>query len=184
MPGETEERSLKGRERGKESKDPGTDLVVRGSDALARIGDSPHGLEYQSLWFRLARMPWRSLVVVPAGEGGSAVAVATALADVGRRLRTAPVTFLVMVGPIDYASAGQIVASVARPPDDATEGGAPYGRVIVAIPPVVSEPLGIAVTEAADAVVLCIEKGRTRSPSARRTIKMIGRDRIVGCVLI
>ena len=175
---------MNGTEKDKESKVPGTDLVVKEPAFLARRGDASREIEFQSLWFTLARMPWRSLVVVPAGEGGSAAAVATALADVGRRLRSSPVTFLVMAGPIDYASAGKIVASVARPPDDVRQRRAPHGRVIVAIPPVVTEPLGIAVTDAADAVVLCIERGRTRSPSARRTIEMIGRDRIVGCVLV
>jgi len=168
----------------REAKQPGTELVVKEPAVLAQREVSPRGLLYQSLWFRLARMPWRSLVVVPGDEGGSAVAVATALADVGRRLRATPVTFLVMVGPIDYASAGKIVASVTRPPEGVQETSAPHGRVIVAIPPVVSEPLGIAVTDAADAVVLCVEKGRTRTPSARRTIDMIGRERIVGCVLV
>lgn len=167
-----------------EAKVPGTELVVKEPAFLARRDGASREIEFQSLWFTLARMSWRSLVVVPAGEGGSAAAVATALADVGRRLRTSPVTFLVMAGPIDYASAGKIVASVARPPDDSSGGSASHGRVIVAIPPVVTEPLGIAVTDAADAVVLCIERGRTRSPTALRTIAMIGRDRIVGCVLV
>lgn len=168
----------------KQPKESGWELVVREPSALARRPPEARDIEFQGLWFRLARIPWRSLVVVPADEGGSSAAVATALADVGRRLRSSPVTFLVMAGPIDYASAGKIVESMAAPAGEVRDASAPYGRVIVAIPPVVSEPLGIAVTDAADAVVLCIEKGRTRSPSARKTIDMIGRGRIVGCVLV
>ncbi len=169
----------------RQAKSPGTELVVKEPAVLAlRGGGASREIEFQSLWFRLARMPWRSLVVVPGDENGSAAAVATSLADVGRRLRNGPVTFLVMAGPIDYASAGKIVASVAGPPVEASESKAAQGRVIVAIPPVVKEPLGIAVTDAADAVVICVEKGKTRTPSALRTIEMIGRDRIVGCILV
>ena len=140
-------------------------------------------IEYQSLWFTLTRSPWRSLAVVPADEHGSAASVATVLADVGRRLRASPVTFLVMAGPLDFASAGRIVASIARPDEEPSRSDGPQPRVIIAIPPVVVDPLGIAITDAVDAVLLCIERGKTRTPSALRTIEMIGRDRIIGSVL-
>jgi len=33
-------------------------------------------------------------------------------------------------------------------------------------------------------VVLCIEKGRSRLASVRRTIELIGRDRIRGCIFV
>jgi hypothetical protein len=60
----------------------------------------------------------------------------------------------------------------------------PVGQIIVAIPPVVVEPLGVAIAHAADAVILCVEMGRTRLKSARRTIDLIGADRITGAFLI
>jgi hypothetical protein len=141
--------------------------------------------EVQELWFGLARLHWTSLVLVPADEGESAAALATSLAEVGRRLRDAPVTFMILADPIDYASAGKVIAAVAS---SRRNGNAPplepSGRVIAAIQPVVVEPLGLAVTEAADAVVLCIELGHTGLAAARRTIELVGRDRIVGCVTV
>src|SRR5512137_2353710 len=69
--------------------------------------------DVQELWFGLARLHWTSLVLVPADEGESAAAIATSLADVGRRLRDAPVTFMILADPLDYASAGKIIAAVA-----------------------------------------------------------------------
>jgi hypothetical protein len=60
----------------------------------------------------------------------------------------------------------------------------PAGQVVVAIQPVVVEPLGVAIAQAADAVVLCVELGRTRLKAARRTIELIGRERIAGCFLV
>jgi hypothetical protein len=141
--------------------------------------------DIQEVWFALARRPWRSLVLVPADEGGSAAAIAASLADVGRRLRETPVTFLIMADPLDFASAAKIVAAF----DLTKQGGsplavAPTGKVIVAVQPVIVEPLGLAVTEAADAVVLCIEVGRTRFAAARRTMDLVGRERIAGALLV
>ena len=137
---------------------------------------------YQGLWFTLARMRWKSLVLVPADQGESAAGVATALADVGRRLRNTPVTFLVMAGSLDYASAGRFVSAMLGTAREANDEP-PSSRVIVAVPPVIVEPLALAVTDAADAVVLYIRRGATHQKAAEKTIDLVGRDRIVGCVL-
>jgi hypothetical protein len=141
--------------------------------------------EMQELWFTLARRPWSLLVLVPAGDGASAASVATRLAEVGRHLREMPVTFLIMAETIDYPTAGRIVSTLgsAARQNDSAEGG-PASKVVVAIPSVVSEPLGLVVAKAADLVVLCIEKGKTAVPAAQRTIDLIGRDRIAGCLYI
>lgn len=61
---------------------------------------------------------------------------------------------------------------------------APSGQVVVAIQPVVVEPLGVAIAQAADAVILCLELGKTRIESARRTMELIGPDRIAGAFLL
>jgi hypothetical protein len=58
------------------------------------------------------------------------------------------------------------------------------GQVVVAIQPVVVEPLGIAVAHAADAVVLCVKLGRTSLEHARRTIELIGESRFIGAVVV
>jgi hypothetical protein len=57
-------------------------------------------------------------------------------------------------------------------------------RIIISIPPIVSEPLGLATTQEADLIVLCIELGRTRMADARRAIQLIGRERVAGCLLL
>lgn len=58
------------------------------------------------------------------------------------------------------------------------------GQVVVAIQPVVVEPLGVAVAHAADAVVLCLQLGRSRRAAVRRTIELIGADCISGAILV
>jgi hypothetical protein len=57
-------------------------------------------------------------------------------------------------------------------------------RLIISIPAVVSQPLGLATAQAADLVVLCVEVGQTRLSDARRTMELIGRERIAGCFLV
>ena len=182
--------------------------------APARPDRAPPGREYQELWFSVARLRWASLVLVPAEPGGSAAEVATALAEVGTRLRDAPVTAIV-ASRMDYASVRALTdlqprlhegrpwpatveiearpvavepANAANRPSNGARHDAslmpPLGRAIIAIQPVVDDPLGVAVAQAADAVVLCVEVGRTRMPNARRTIELIGAERVIGVVLV
>jgi hypothetical protein len=67
---------------------------------------------------------------------------------------------------------------------DARLAGSPAGQVVVALQPVVEEPLGVAIAHAADAVVLCMQMRKSRLASTRRTIELIGHDRIAGAILI
>ena len=101
---------------------------------------------------------------------------------------------------LDYASAVQLVASAASTGQSSVRPAVGQsivrstagqcivqpaaGKVIIAVQPVVVEPLGLAVTQAADVAILCIEMGRTHLASARRTIDLVGRKRIAGCLLM
>lgn len=178
----------------------------------ARADGEPPGREFQELWFSLARLHWASLVVVPVDHEGSAAELAQSLAQVGTRLRDTPVTAIV-ANRIDYASARALadlqprlrddrrwpapVEVEARPVAVAAAGTPtpmrpvrdaalmpPLGRAIIAIQSVLDEPLGVAVAQAADAVVLSIEPGKSRQRAVRRTVDLIGAERVVGCVLV
>lgn len=59
-----------------------------------------------------------------------------------------------------------------------------HSRLIIAIPPVVDEPLGVAVAHHADGVVLAIRLGKTTFEEARRTIDLVGREKILGCFIV
>jgi hypothetical protein len=178
--------------------------------------DTRPAREFQELWFSLAHRRWSTLVVVPADERSPAADVATALADVGGRLRDAPVT-AVIADRLDFDSArmlsdlqllvkddpfsanivpveGRVVpprstsaASGAAPRTSASLKATPMspaGQVVVSIQPVVVEPLGVAIARAADAVVVCVRMGVTPIKAARRTIELIGRERVVGAFLV
>lgn len=89
--------------------------------------------------------------------------------DVGRR-RSEPIT--VAPPPVDGEEPGRAIALM------------PRTRLVISIPAVVSEPLGVAVAQYADGVVLTVQMGSTRLEEARRTIELIGRERILGCFLL
>jgi hypothetical protein len=151
--------------------------------AVAPLAAAP-GRTSQELWLSLARRSWRSAVLVPAEGRGTVAASAAGLAEVGRRLQLTPVT-AVEAAELDYDGVAQLVRRIAAL--RLTHLGAlpvPPEQLVVAIPSVLREPLGVAVAREADVVVLCLQLGRTSLAGARRTIEVIGLDRFAGCLLL
>lgn len=133
-------------------------------------------------------------------EYGSALALADLQQHVDRERRQWPAASSAPTSAAVTPATEAPAPDPARPPrgDDAapdvrpeatterTEALAvvPPARVIIAVPPVVSEPLGLTATSQADAVLLAIRMNRSRMGEVRRTIDMVGRDRITGCFLV
>ncbi len=143
--------------------------------ALPPVAPAPELLE---LWFKLAQRTWTSVALVPADAGTAASPLARSLAEIGRRLLGAPVT-AIAPDRLEFATAAALAECVRAAARSA--GGA---RVVVGVPPLVIEPLGTAAAQAADVVVLCIDLGRTRLSAARRTVDLVGRERVVGSLLL
>jgi hypothetical protein len=61
---------------------------------------------------------------------------------------------------------------------------APAARFVIAVPCLASEPLGLAATQGADAVVFLVELGRTRLAELRSMVEQVGRERVAGCFLV
>ena len=152
------------------------EMQREGSAAGATVG-SPQ--EYQELWFTLSRTPWRTMALVPGDAGGSAKDIAMALANVGRVLHEA-VNVLAPDYGQGYVKAAELLVQ-GRPGE--VHAVRSVDKTIAAVPPVVTDPLGLKVIAAADLVVLCVETGRTRLSALRRTIELVGRERITGCVM-
>ncbi len=160
--------------------------------------------ELQELWFATRRREWKSLVVVPAAPGTSVLHIAKALGEVGGAIRMSPVRVVNAEG-MDLDQIATLVLDLSDdiapevPPEpkgstwtsgsggwDGPAGrGAPASRAtIIAIEAVAENPLILPLALAADAVLLCVEIGRTRLEDARHTIELIERERIVGTVLL
>jgi hypothetical protein len=80
------------------------------------------------------------------------------------------------------AAIRELIADLSNPPILVSPGD--RRRIVISIESVLSNPLGIGIAQAADAVVLCVRKGRTKIAAARRTIELIGRERFVGSVVL
>ncbi len=153
-------------------------------DRRASSVRGPGSREMQELWFATRRADWRSLVLVPASPGRSAFPVAQALGEVGGVIRMSPVQ-LVNAEGLDLGRIATLVQDMTAGDRPAPGARGPQERaVIIAIDPVVSSPLALPIALAADAVLLCITLGETDLEAARHTADLIGRDRIVGTVLL
>ena len=151
--------------------DPGGS-VERVAQALAEVGRrlSPHPVT----------------AVTPSSlEYGTAMALADIPSFVGRPR---------LAGAAGWPTIDVPATAVGEPKaDEAMPAAEPVGRalaltssarLIISLPAVVSEPLGLATTRTADVVLICVELGRTKLADARRTLKLIGRERVAGCILL
>jgi hypothetical protein len=57
-------------------------------------------------------------------------------------------------------------------------------RVLVGLRSIVENPAAALVAQASDATLLCVELGRTNLHAAIQTIEEVGRERILGTVLV
>jgi hypothetical protein len=146
--------------------------------------------QVEELWFALARTEWTSLAIVPVEVGQRAADVAKALAEVGNRVGELPVKAFAFTmdssapeNSIPFADAAKLASSTALKRQGGMPSVSPPGQVIFTVAPIIREPLGMAVLQAVDVVLLCIEMGRTRLDAARRTLELVGRER-VGCLVM
>ncbi len=128
---------------------------------------------YEDLWRSLARRSWTAVALVPAEPSGSTLALATALAEAGKRLGSPAVA---IAAPTDEEGAGALRETVRE--------AAASARVVVSAPAVLDDPRSLAVVQAVDLVVVSIERGRTVHADAKRTIELVGRERVAGCFLV
>ncbi len=130
----------------------------------------------QLLWLSLQKRPWRSLAVMSAGGGIDTLAVADALAKVAWQYTGQPSCVFDMRELSLRLLEHQIRDMAAQ-----LQGGE---RVFVALRSMSENPTAVPLAMAADAVVLCIELGKTEIKGAQRTLATIGRDRFIGALLV
>lgn len=131
--------------------------------------------DLQALWLRLRREPFRTLALVPAGEGLSLARFAKALAA------AAAVSEREEVQVIDTAALTPeaLSALAAGLRDRATAG-----LQIVTLPSPLGRPQAALVAGAADAAVLCVRLGESGFAEGKQTVEAVGKDRFVGCVAL
>jgi hypothetical protein len=130
----------------------------------------------QRLWLATARRDWRSLAVVGTDASTDTLPLAGLLAQLVWRYRGQPS----MVCDLRDLTMRLVDYQVREMHTQADPGA----RVLIALRSIFENPTALLVAREADAVLLCIGLGTTAFRQAEQTIKEIGRDRIVGSVIL
>jgi hypothetical protein len=143
----------------------------RGSEEMRAV-DMP--VDWQHLWFAIARRSWSALAIVPAHPSLSSLATARRLVSVGQAYSQTRV-HLVDASSSDAAATRMAIAEVER---HAREGS----QCVVAVASPITRPGAIAVVRAAGAALLLVPLGKTEIRVARQTIACIGREHFLGAI--
>ena len=167
--------------------------MMRGSDqTMANGGAGPQAaFDVEPIWFALLRHRWSSLALVPAHAGGSVLALALAISKIGALHRDSSIE-VVDAAAMDLTANGRLLLDLLEQPSlrsssGGEKGAATLGRGvlrIIALESVLTSQAGIPIALAADLALLCVELGATDHKSARRTIELVGRSNLLGCLLI
>jgi hypothetical protein len=147
-------------------------LVRRAPDVPA-FGDD---VRLQLLWLAMQQRVWRSLAVMAASEGIDTLTTADTLAKIAWAYTGQPTCVLDMRDLSLRLLEHQIRDMAAQ-----LQGGE---RVFVALRSMNENPTAVPLAMAADAVVLCVELGRTDIKGARRTLTTIGREKFLGTLIV
>jgi len=134
--------------------------------------------EWQRLWLAIQSRPWKTLALIPAGEGASLdftprVAMLlsrTGMVHLGRPVQVADATHV----PLNQLTA--FFNEVAR----STSQGE---RLLIALPPAGKNAITVEIAQASDAALLCILNERMSGSAAKRTVKLVGAARFVGSAI-
>ncbi|MGH7440535.1 MAG: hypothetical protein ACRENE_33005 [Polyangiaceae bacterium] len=129
----------------------------------------------QNLWSSLQRRAWRSLAVVALTEDVDTLEVAELLAKVaswheGRSPHVLDLRDLSQRLLDYYKRELQVQLSTGS-------------RVVVALRPVSANPTTLAMTEVADAVIVCVGLGKAARKAVEATLEAVGRERVVGALV-
>lgn len=134
--------------------------------------------EWQRLWLAVEGRPWRSLALIPGGDGASpdltlVIAVTlsrTGMVHLGRPIQVADATKV----PLDQLAS--FLNEVKRIATDSE-------RLLVALPPTANSPITSTIAQTVDAALLCVQLDRMSSAQTKRTVKLVGQSRFVGSAI-
>ncbi len=153
--------------------------VVAPSQALALPAEQPkywEDVRLQKLWLATQRRDWRSLAVVAASEAVETLPIAEMLAQIAWCYRGQPSCVFDLRDLSLRLAEYQVREAHAQ-----VEAGT---RVLVALRSMAENPTACVVAREMDAAVLCIRLGETRFKAAEQAIDEIGRDRVLGSILV
>ncbi|MGO9838156.1 MAG: hypothetical protein ACLP1X_28575 [Polyangiaceae bacterium] len=152
---------------------PSAALVVQHPPNLRNVWDD---VRLQKLWLQVERREWRSLAVLSASKSVETIQLGELLAQLAWRYRGQPSSVCdlrdLSMRLIDYE-----IREMRAQMDAGT-------RLIVVLRSIFENPTSTPVAKQADAVLLCIALGETSFKQAEETIAAVGRDRVLGSIVL
>jgi hypothetical protein len=144
--------------------------------AIPQALDIRDDVRLQQLWLATQQWEWRSLAVIGAGRAMDTMPIADLFAKIAWWYRGEPARVFdlrdLSLRLVEH-ELGAVRAQV--------DAGA---RPIIALRSIFENPTAIPIARLADAVVVCIRLGYTEFKAAERTIAAVGRERILGSVVL
>ena len=147
--------------------------------SAATLREPPLSFDAADLALTLLQREWSRLALVAPESSPKTWGVATSLARACKQVgRTA---MAINALQLDGAWASGIAHFIGRPAGPTTNR---VSRFVLAVDSPVDNPLAMNLLSACDAVVVVLELEKTELARARNTIEFLGRDRLLGVVLI
>lgn len=132
--------------------------------------------EWQRIWFAARQHGWNSLALVPSHRGIDVLAIAKALAAMGRAHGERPVAVIDATG-VQLESVQEVIASLAALPDKGESA-------LVPVDAIDENPSAVAIVQAASAALFVVRLGESLLGPANTTIALIGRHRFLGSIIL
>ena len=134
--------------------------------------------EWQRLWLAVESRPWRSLALIPAGDGGNvdfSLVIAVTLSRTG----------MVHLGhPVQVADATQVpLQQLARFLSEVRRCTNEGERLLVALPPLSNSPITTSIAQTVDAAVLCVLLEKMSFAQGKKTVSAVGQSRFLGSAI-
>jgi hypothetical protein len=130
----------------------------------------------QKLWLATQRRAWQSMAVVAASSSVQTLPIAEMLAQIAWCYRGQP-SCVFDLRDVSLRLAEYQVREAQAQADSGV-------RVLVALRSVAENPTTLLIAREMDAVVLCIELGTTEFKAAEHALSEIGRERVLGTILV
>jgi hypothetical protein len=139
-------------------------------------GQPTPDVEWQRVWFATRQRPWGVLAIVPSDPGVEVDKVARMIVATGEVHGEKKVTLL--------SAMGVTLANVHAFLDKLNTLTARDELVVVPVDPLTENPSAIPILRAASTAVLVVRLGESLVESARTVIQAVGRERLVGSVVL
>jgi len=143
----------------------------------ARRQSEPPAHDVSALFYTLIGRPWSSLAIISPDDSPRAWRLVQKLQEAARANQYHSLK-AVNILEMNLERAESITHAIGK-----VSSLGERKRFLIAIDSPLENPVAIRILSACDAVLLLLEKDRSRIPDAHRTVEMVGRGRLIGAVL-